>query len=83
MGPTYDYSKDKGNADQVDDDDSYSLEHEKHVTLGAEVGVTEKGRARTKIKTLSTEYKDRDEDKNKQKNKDKHKHKHKLKKESG
>ena len=71
MGPTYDYSKDKGNADQVDDDDSNSLEHEKHVTLGAEVGVTEKGRARTKIKTLSTEYKDKD--------KDKHKHKHKLK----
>ena len=69
MGPTYDYSKDEGNADQVDDDDSNSLEHEKHVTLGAEVGVTEKGRARTKIKTLSTEYKDKDKDK----------HKHKLK----
>ena len=65
MGPTYDYSKDKGNADHVDDDDSYSLEHEKHVTLGAEVAVTEKGRARTKIKTLSTEYKDKDKHKDK------------------
>ena len=67
MGPTYDYSKDKGNVDHVDDDDSNSLEHEKHVTLGAEVGVTEKGRARTKIKTLSTEYKDKDKDKDKHK----------------